>query len=248
MRRRRRAGLSTMPGREASLWRTLRSICPQVDEVFVYVDGSGPVAPELRRHGIQWTRHPLGLADNGKFLFADGFDGLYVSCDDDIVYPAGYVDAMEERVTRADDRVYAWHGSVVNRTFRDYYLDAASRTTYRYFEKVSTDRRVHIPGTGCSTFLPSALGVPLGDCFVHRRVADVEFAIALRNAGHDALVVRHPAGVMLPVPGFAERTSISGESRRGSGSDLDVRRLATRLVMESSPWPDLEGEERDGSA
>lgn len=226
-----------MPGREAALYAALLSIVDQVDEVHVHLNGLlRPPAQlsALSDERIVWHAGD-DLADTGKFAYADGFDGVYLALDDDIVYPPGYAADFVRRLRASPESVFGWHGSIISSEFTDYYA-AGSRLIVRYFEDVDADVRVDILGSGTLGMIPAVVGFDFATTFHHHLVSDIEFAIAMRDRGVPLIVTAHSGGQMLPATAALRGPSISGSSRGVTGGPLDAGGLATRLVREGGPW------------
>lgn len=94
------AVLATIPGREAALERCLASLRPQVKELIVIChDARRPPAcvPHFATNYMcEHDRH--GSA--AKLYFARSWQGLYLGCDDDLLYPADYEATMRRWVAR----------------------------------------------------------------------------------------------------------------------------------------------------
>lgn len=94
------AFVATIPGREKALDACLRSLDPQVDYIGVFYDKFDP-KKRLEPHPLATFVSYGDVGDGGKFWwlqhrtppFRSGQD-FVLTCDDDLAYPADYVEAM----------------------------------------------------------------------------------------------------------------------------------------------------------
>jgi len=82
----------SIPEREKMLERTVKSLRNQVDEIRVSLNEYSYVPSFLNEKEVVLLDNALG--DAGKFYFANKFKGYILTCDDDLIYPKGYVDFM----------------------------------------------------------------------------------------------------------------------------------------------------------
>lgn len=83
------ANIASIPSREKELIKTIDSVINQVDKVNVCLNNykhNPYIHPKVN---VIFEDNSLG--DAGKFMFLDNFDGYYLSCDDDIIYPPTYI-------------------------------------------------------------------------------------------------------------------------------------------------------------
>jgi FkbM family methyltransferase len=229
-----RIGIATMPGREAGLQIVLNRLSPQADEIFVYLNRFEAVPPGLSYgENVRFFTGP-DEGDRGKFLFANGFEGYYLTCDDDIEYPSFYVSHLVDGIERYGRRAaVGWHGSIFQPNFSDYY-DAKSRRVLAYYSKRSDDTPVHLLGTGAAGFHTSTISVDRSD-FQVPNMGDVWLALKAQKLGIPMVVLAHDGGLANPIDRTAP--SISNASLHKSGADhLDVRRHVTSVVKAHRPW------------
>lgn len=100
------AAVVTMPGREGLVGRVLESLRPQVDRLAVYLNGFSECPEELRGLVDDFQCDPGNIAgDTGNLFWSDKHDGLYFSCDDDLIYSQQYVDIMRYWLDKYHGRV-----------------------------------------------------------------------------------------------------------------------------------------------
>lgn len=229
-----RVGIASMPGREEGLRVVLKSLVPQADEIFVYLNGFDHVPAELAiDERVRFFTGP-DHGDRAKFMFMEGYAGYYLTCDDDIAYPDFYVDHIVDGIERYGRRaVVGWHGSVFKDGFSDYY-DPASRRVVAYYSNRSEDLPVHLLGTGIAGFHTSTLLLSLAD-FEVPNMADVWLALKAREQGVPMVVLRHERGWADPLDRGAP--SISNASiKQDGGKRLDMRQVVSRTVRDNAPW------------
>lgn len=87
-----RAHLATFPPRRRLLRRVVDAVLPQVDRLFVVLNGYESVPGFLRREARVAAVIPdRDVKDAGKFWFAPAPDDIVFAIDDDIAYPPDYV-------------------------------------------------------------------------------------------------------------------------------------------------------------
>lgn len=220
-----RIGLAAIPSRTDALRRVIESLEPQADEIFVSLNGFTEVPLFLNRRRI----FPIlaeNIGDFQKFDFLEGFDGYYITCDDDIVYGKNYVEAIIDGIERYQRRaVVGWHGSIFKHPFKDYY-SKESRSVYTFKSRIASDIFVDVLGTGCLGFHTDTIR-PHRSIFERPSMADVYFAMHARKSNVPLVVIAHAEDVLVPIK---TDISISRESIAESGTPLNVREDVTNLA------------------
>ncbi len=122
------AGMATMPSRQETVTQAIASALPQVDGLYLFLDGFAEV-PEFADHPkiVPLLSNEYGdLKANGKFLglALHAEPCLYFSLDDDIAYPDDYVDRMRSCLENYGSGVIMGvHASVMNQTVESYRRD-----------------------------------------------------------------------------------------------------------------------------
>lgn len=153
-------GMATMPSRQATFEAALPHIIPQVDRLFLYLDGHAE-APSFV-HGEEritaiLSRDVLGLHASGKFLplwqISDDF--LFAGFDDDILYPPFYTEKLAATLAGQGSRAVAgYHGAILAEPMRSYLSD---RRVLHFARSLPKPRRVDVLGTGTLMFDTGAL-------------------------------------------------------------------------------------------
>lgn len=230
-----RIGIASMPGRTAGLLRVLRSLAPQADDVHVYLNQHTEVPSELVEGAASNVHFHLGddLGDRAKFLFVRGFEGYYLTCDDDIAYPDFYVDHVIDGVERHGRRaLVGWHGSVFLDGFDDFY-DPKSRRVFAYYSTRPADTPVHLLGTGAAGFHTDTITTSFDD-YKLPNMADVWLALKAQRLGLPMIVLKHERGWAEPID--RDAPSISNASIRRAPGALEVRKTVTELVQNQGVW------------
>ena len=146
------AGMATMPTRSETVIAALESILPQIDRLYLFLDGFSDI-PRFADHPriVPLLSSKQGdLKANGKFLglTLHPNECFYFSIDDDIVYPNDYVSSMRKILKRYKfGAVAGVHGSAMNRTINSYLQD---RVVVHRSSSIDHDFIADVLGT-CST-------------------------------------------------------------------------------------------------
>lgn len=194
-RRKRVAGMATLPQREECLKDALVSIYDQMDEIYLILNLYERV-PEwiarLRKVSAVLGDNSLGV--EGKFFFAGLNPGCYFfGIDDDLVYPAGYANYMIAGEQK--------HKAIV--TLHGKRFDNAPITSYRRdftlnvrcLGSLGRDTRVHTGGTGVMLFDTNRFNVNPQD-FKHKNMGDVQIAKLANERSVPIIALAHRHGYM----------------------------------------------------
>lgn len=181
------AGMATMPSRAHTFPIALKSILPQVDKLFLFLDAFTDQIPEHPKI-VQFRSQVHGdLKANGKLLgltkVAPG--AIYVTVDDDILYPGDFVSRMRHHLDRLGPRTAAGvHGCVLDReNFRSYLND---RSIYVRGGALSTYREVDVVGTCAVAFRKDEIDFDVRNWTITNMV-DLHFALECETRG----IARH---------------------------------------------------------
>lgn len=230
-----RAGLATIPGREEGLSAVLKSISPQVDEVYVYLNGFKEMPSCLLGYDNVFIVEGPDVGDRGKFISVDQFDGYYFAIDDDINYPGNYVRRLIDSIERYGRRaVVGWHGSQLKKGFSSYY-EQSSRRVMTFGGRYDDDHRVHLLGTGCLAFHTDTIDIRY-ESFTRANMADIFFALVGQKQKVPFVLAAHRKHEATQITFSESNSSISSSSMTGTGSRADVREITDHLVMSAMPW------------
>lgn len=229
-------GVASIPEREHTLRRVLTSLAPQADRVHVALNDYD--------HTPRWLSHfpnvtseltgPDNLGDAEKFRAVADHDGIVLTCDDDIRYPAGYIAETVAALDRWPGRAvshhggttYGWNGSDV----------AASHKRIRCLhDQPEDDPDVNVLGTGTLAYRTRDVAV-WPEVFRTPNMADVWFALHGQQLGIGMVGARHRAKWLRDIcPPVGDGRRIYDANRNRDGSKCDTTEWRER-VARSSEW------------
>lgn len=226
----------SIPAREAKLERALRSIASQCDRLHVYLDRYEHEPAFLKRLGVPVTvvrsQQRPGLRDNGKFIALEevlraGQEAYCLTIDDDIEYPADYVNALVKTLQAYDDAVVVGvHGVTLKDHPRGYFSDR--RMVHAFTRPLERARLVNVLGTGTTAFRARLFqGFELAS-FEQPGMADLYLAVACLKRGIPQLCVARPERWLTDL-GDPEEPSLYTEYK---GDDA----MQTGLLQAHGPW------------
>ena len=185
------AQIASIPGRVETLRLTVESLLPQTDMIFVALNGYEAVPDFLTKDKkIVYAVMDNSLGDAAKFYDVDQRNGYFLTCDDDLIYPQGYVGYMIDGVKR--------HGGIVSLLGKKYDTRpiTSSRGGYTFLCRLQTravnDMDVHLGGTGVMAFHTDSIKLTM-DNFPRRNMADIWVAKAAAEQGVKITSLAHPA-------------------------------------------------------
>lgn len=184
------AALVTIPGREESVSRALESLRPQVDRIHVVCHDMTEPPEAVRRLADLWICEPDRRAGSAKLHWSREWDGIYLACDDDWVYPPDYAATMAGWVERFDRHtLVTCHGRLLPANVKHIIDDAQYHARA---DRETQGRWLNYPGA-CALAWHTSLAVPDR---IHDMEAREQAALALWAQGHKVPIwlVPHPAG------------------------------------------------------
>jgi hypothetical protein len=169
------AGIATFNERRKYLDVTIESLRNQVDEIFVYDNSIND-----------------DLTDNGKFYGLTQITEpcIYLSCDDDIIYPPNYADLMKYWLERLGG-IVTHHGRTLKGIGLPYYI---GHTTHACMRSVYGAKRIDVAGTGVTAFRTDVFN-PID--IIHsqdKRMSDLVFSLEAAKQNVPIHVVPHSTG------------------------------------------------------
>ena len=180
------------PGRSKSLQETLESLKGQADHIIVGTDNRLGDATKFK----PFFATPYPLVDDPMkaedYGMRTRYEGYFLTCDDDLIYPPDYVERMIEGIERYNrEAVVSFHGKRVDKIGTPWYRFSGLRA--RCLGEVSGDMRIHVPGTGCMGWHSSTVRFIQED-FPEPNMADIWAAKKLQEAGVPCYVLAHDEG------------------------------------------------------
>lgn len=244
------AGMATTPERALLAWRVIDRIAPQVDALYVFLNGFPNDVSFLvearwgKPRNVAFGRASSNLGDAMKFdgPCGDALRRPYcLTVDDDVDYPETFVSELFRACVEHDGAPVGWHGADFAERgqveARGYY---GARWTAHMSLARTHAREVDVLGTGALMWRRDRLpDLTLSD-FEHPNMADIWFSLAAKRAGLPLTVVAHP-----PCKAFAEvieLPQIYTSSRGGDGSLRDTAAMQRKVVLDNwRVWrPDAE--------
>lgn len=183
------AGIATIPERVKQLEKAVLSLVNQVDKLNIALNNFKKVPDflfDLPCYNIIRTNG----TDEQKFRQVEG--DIYLSCDDDLIYPPDYVQTILKGIEDYPDTILTFHGrNFHSYPVKSYYRDYS--TKYRCLDRVEYDTYVQIGGTGCMAFEVDKFELSIED-FPFNFMADIQLSIKARNKGIPIVCLAHEAG------------------------------------------------------
>ncbi len=230
------AGMATVAGNEVALRATVMSLLPQVDRLYVYLNHFREVPAFLRRLS-KVTCHVdtdgRRYGDAGKFWgLEQSPDAVYVTCDDDLIYPPNFVERLVEELAQVDGRAAVGvHGALILQPCPGYYRDG-SRAVLHFERPLMRRRRVHVVATNACAFHSNVVKMTMGH-FKAANMGDIWLAQYLQQERIPAYVVPRPGRWLVPIE--VNRPTIYEQSRAGSGSAYDSSRRQDEVLSTMYP-------------
>lgn len=184
------ANIATMKCREDVLLSAVASLIHQVDIIRIYGNDYLPEVPGAECYkGADYT-------DRSKFYFIQPGE-IYLTCDDDLIYPPDYVDTIKNAMERYPESVITFHGRRLKGKGLSYYH---GHEVFACLRDVWGDHLVDVPGTGVSAintdkFMPDVIR------YKHDRMADILLGMECAKAGKSIVCIGHRLGWILPLNG-----------------------------------------------
>ncbi|NTV97038.1 MAG: glycosyltransferase family 2 protein [Thiobacillus sp.] len=218
--------LATMPSRLDSLPIMLASILPQLDRLYVFLDGFAEVPGCLAGRPNCLVEHipaGSGLHNASRFLVPEreGPEAIFVCLDDDIVYPADYVVRLVAGLERHGRRALVGiHGGLFRPPHASYVRDCE---VLHFAARLGRDTRVDVLGSGTLAFHASTLQMR-PESWRHPRFDDLSLAVDAAAAGVELVALGRPKKWLRPIA-QSQPDSLWRSIKRDD-------RLATRLMRD----------------
>ena len=183
-----------------SLVRSLMSIYDQCDEINVCLNNYvGEIPPILYKEKVNLYFTDNSKGDAFKFLKLEESEGYFLTIDDDLIYPEGYVDHMINKCKEhSNKKIITLHGrSFSSFPISSYYKSASER--YACLENVKNDVVVQFGGTGVMCFHTSLLKVSI-DEFLYPNMADIWIGKFAKQRNIPILCLQHSKGYIGYIP------------------------------------------------
>lgn len=209
--------------------KAISSIVDQVDYLTVYLNGWERPAWMPDRVGTTSGDNVRGDASK-VFPFIDNAAPLPVGeyvilCDDDMVYPQGFVQHLVAGIERYDrEAVVGLHGVCVDTVRQSYYSD---RQVMHWQQALTAPAPVHLVATSCCAWWSGALHLTWRD-FPAPNMADIWLGIACQRQRVPVVCLEHPADWLQALP---VGDAIYDQARRDDALQTGAV-LATRWALQ----------------
>jgi glycosyltransferase involved in cell wall biosynthesis len=226
--------MASFPPREEVMKQTVLSLIDQVDYIYVYLNNYIAIPDCLDHPRIKVT---LGinadgdLRDNGKLYFMQNIaDGYCFFVDDDIAYPADYVQQLIRKIEFYDRKaVVGIHGTIFAKPFESYFK---GRTLYHFRDELQRDAVVNQLGTGTVGFHTGLIRPNLKH-FSETGMADVFFAIEMKKNNIPLICIERKKGWLQPINvNVADGANLFEEFRNNDHKQ-------TQLISENGPFDEM---------
>lgn len=194
--------ISTMLSRKEGLDDTLRSLLSNTvipNKIHIYLNDYKDVSDFIKqKHSegvvILYFAPKGDLKDTGRLYTSEGETGYIFLCDDDLIYPADYIETMINQIEfNQRNVIITAHGSRLRFPVKNYYDD---RIVFKCLNHVPKSEWVHVPGSGVSAWHSSTFSIDIEktkdiigvNCF-----SDLWIAIQAQFSEVAILCIGHPA-------------------------------------------------------
>jgi len=176
--------IASIPEREHMLSRTISSLRPQINKLFVALNGYDHI-PNFLQEG-EYELIDNSMTDAARYYGVENDDGYIFGCDDDIIYPPDYVDYMISKVEQYQS-IVTLHGKSYSHS-HIHFLKA--KEIHRCLGDVHQDVQVEVGGTGVMAWRSDMLKIKYED-FKSPNMADIWMAKLAWGQGVKIMCVAH---------------------------------------------------------
>lgn len=177
------ANLATIKARRHTLQDVVDSLRQQVDIVRVYGNDYLPV---VKGSNVQIFTG-CDYTDNSKFFWLPRSRGVYLSCDDDILYPENYVEIILKALKKYPNTWLTFHGRKLRGMNLPYYT---GHHVYQCLRSVESDYQIDVPGTGVSAFHTDTIKFDITS-WEDYRMSDLMVGLELAKARVRTICLKH---------------------------------------------------------
>ena len=179
---------ASIPQREEGLKQVVHDLLPQCDKMYICLNDYAYIPKFLNNPKIAYI-HLLGkdtISDHGKFYWDTQITGYHFTVDDDIDYPADYVQHTVEMIEAYGRKaVVGYHGTdLLLRGGKLLTENKVSIKRLRFGDPLLVDRRVFMLGTGVLAYHTNTMRFPYN---------------SLRQGGTDEQVALHCQQLEIPM-------------------------------------------------
>lgn len=219
------AQIATVPHREDMLQIAVNSLIDQVDKLNIMLNGHEE-APmflkqlEFHTDKIQYFAMDNSTGDAAKFFRTELLEGYVFTCDDDIQYPADYVQVMIAELNRHDNKVILTnHGRTMTpKPVCSIYTDRTG--TYHTFLATSS-MELDIGGSGVMAWYTDCFKPKYSE-FKRSNMADIWVAKQAKEQGLKIMMNPHPENWFAPLDMDEKEPSIWDSKYQNDIKETDI--------------------------
>lgn len=187
--------IATMPTRAETFSVALKNILPQVDKLFVFLDGFDAIPDIIRdepKCHITQLAAEEGLHASSRFLAPHlfGSEAVVVIFDDDILYPDNYVSTIKTALSKhGESSVVGFHAAIFLPPHNSY---ARDKINIGFLMRLDDQPIVHTLGCGTAAFLSSVF-CPNPRHWKHHFMDDLYIAIEALKSGLSMIALTREA-------------------------------------------------------
>jgi glycosyltransferase involved in cell wall biosynthesis len=191
------AGMASIPERETHLKKSIESIIPCVDHLFIFLNDYHELPPWLTGNikvtAFLSSQQHSNMGDSGKFFGLNKIeheDFYYFTIDDDMIYPPDYTWTMIRKIEQYHRKcVVSCGGYIMEHSVDHFYKDRLQN--WHISLPNSEDRPVHILHTGLAAWHSSTLSFRYEDC-LKPNMADLWLAVTAQRKQIPMIVIERP--------------------------------------------------------
>lgn len=220
------AGMATVPEREQEMKKSVESILPYIDRLFIFLNDYQHVPEWITQNKkispFLSSIENSNMGDAGKFYGLNhiaGNDHYYFALDDDIIYPPSYIWTMIKKINQYDKKVVVGCGGyTMKKEVRHFYNDR--QDNWHFSMPNREDRPVHILHTCLVAWHSSALNFHYENCG-KPNMGDIWLALAAQKQSVPMILIERPANWVKCQPLPASQT-IYGRFRNNCAEQTEV--------------------------
>lgn len=188
--------IASIPERRETLEKAINSLIHQVDKIYLFLNSYDEViAKQIREISPKKIEYIIGdnkHGDAGKFYWADKLNGYILTCDDDLIFPDGYVEKIIEGIEKYGRKaIVSFHGRTLKFPMNSYYRDYDN--FFGFNLNLEQDTFVHIAGTGCMGWHSTTIKPTMND-FPSPNMADIHVSILAQKNKIPMVILPHSGG------------------------------------------------------
>jgi hypothetical protein len=192
------AQLCSIPDRLTLLPKVIKSLLPQIDQLYIVLNGFEEIPDILNQFNnkkVFIRCSDNSMTDAEKFHNIEFRQGYLFTCDDDLEYPSNYVNYMISKIEEYKRKaIITLHGrTLMPRPITSFYNDKIEY--YHFMQNVTEDHQVDIGGTGVTAWHSNTIKLSFDD-FKTPSMADIWMAIQARKQDVKIIVAKHKKGFL----------------------------------------------------